>query len=270
MDSKMAAVAPAPVRAQALAQSAQAQPPAALTRQSVTPLYQQIAARLCAEALGGLYEPSGKLPSEAELGARFGVSRITVRLALDQLCAEGTVQRKQGKGTYVARKQVRHALDALRSFHESLLLQGVKAEMRLLSREVLPLPARLQPVFGGAAETALLVRRLHLVDGVPIALGASYLPPQVAQLSWEESAQQSNYALLKRLDGGGVARADVAIGACLADEEQASLLRIDTGSALLTMTRTSCLASGACCDYSTFVIRPERYEFVASCSFPAR
>ncbi|MDC8757460.1 GntR family transcriptional regulator [Janthinobacterium fluminis] len=238
-----------------------------LVRQSVTSLYEQIAAQLRDEALSGLYDPSGKLPSEAQLCARFAVSRITVRLALQQLAQQGTVERKQGKGTYVAGRQVRHGLDAVRSFHDSLLMQGLKPEMRLLSRAVVALPAHLPARFGGQATHALLLERLHLVDGEPIAFGASYLPRQLAALGWEETQRQPNYALLKSLDGHGVARADVAIGARLADRELASVLKVKTGSALLVMTRTSTLLNGDCCDYSVFYIRPERYEFVASCAF---
>lgn len=240
-----------------------------LVRQNVTSLYEQIAVQLREEALSGAYEPSGKLPSEAELCARFKVSRITVRLALGKLADEGTVERKQGKGTYVSGKQVRHGLDALRSFHDSLVMQGLKPEMRLLSKEVVALPEHLRGRFGKKASHCVALRRLHLVDGEPIAVGNSYLPKQVELLSWEETQSQPNYTILKGLDGRGVARADIAIRAQSADAELARVLKVQSGSPLLVMTRTSALPNGDCCDYSTFYIRPERYEFVASCTFQA-
>ena len=238
-----------------------------LVRKNVTSLYEQIAMQLREEALGGRYDPSGKLPSEAELCERFSVSRVTVRLALAKLAEEGTVERKQGKGTYVTGKQVRHGLDALRSFHDSLVMQGLKPEMRLLSKEVVRLPAHLRSRFGKNTTHCLLLQRLHLVDGEPIAFGSSYLPRQVNKLRREEVEHQPNYTLLKSVNGQGVARADIAIRAQLADKELARILKVKTGSALLVMTRTSAFANGTCCDYSTFFIRPERYEFVASCSF---
>jgi GntR family transcriptional regulator len=238
-----------------------------LVRKNVTSLYEQIAMQLREEALGGLYEPSGKLPSEAQLCERFAVSRITVRLALDRLTEEGVVERKQGKGTYVSGKQVRHNLDALRSFHDSLVMQGLKPEMRVLSKEVVPLPAHLRPLFGKKTSHCVLLERLHLADGEPIAIGISYLPKEVDELGREEIASRPNYALLKSLNGEGVARADVAIRAQLADRRLARLLKTKTGSAVLVMTRTSAFRNGECCDHSTFFIRPERYEFVASCRF---
>lgn len=238
-----------------------------LLRHNVTSMYEQIATQLRAEALAGAYEPSGKLPSEAQLGARFAVSRVTVRLALDRLARDGTVERKQGKGTYVAGKQVRHALDALRSFHDSLAMQGLKPSMRLLARELVPLPEHLRGRFGPQVVECVFLQRLHLVDGAPIAIGDSYLPAQVARLDWEATERQPNYAILEQIDGHGVARADIAVGAQLADRRLARLLQVKTGSALLRMTRTSSCANGDCCDQTIFYIRPEHYEFVTSCSF---
>jgi GntR family transcriptional regulator len=93
---------------------------------------------------------------------------------------EGAVERKQGKTTYVAGKRVRHGLDALRSFHDSLVPQGLKPEMRVLSLERVDVPAHLRSSFVGADKGCVLQRRLHFVDGRPIAVGASYLPePEV-------------------------------------------------------------------------------------------
>jgi len=238
-----------------------------LERSNVTSLYQQIATRLREEAMNGAYGATGRLPSEARLCERFGVSRVTVRQALDRLEDEGTVERKQGKGTYVAGKRVRHGLDALRSFHDSLVLQGLEPEMRVLSLERVDVPEHLRQRFVDADGGCVLLRRLHLVDGRPIALGASYLPRAIADLAPDVVARQPNYALLGAIDGNGVAHADIAIRAQAADRDVARILGIKAGSPLLVMTRTSSFPNGDWCDFSTFQICPERYEFFASCTF---
>ena len=240
-----------------------------LIRQNVTSMYEQIANHLREEALGGKFEPSGKLPSEADLMARFGVSRVTVRLALARLDEEGVVEKKQGKGTYVAGKQMRHALDSLRSFHDSLLMQGLKPQMKLLALDLVPVPEELADRLGEKVKQCAFLQRLHLVDGEPIAVGGSYGPEQVAAMDWSDAESLPNYTILKNLDGYGVARADVAVSAQLADRQLAKLLKIKVGSAVLVMKRMSTSVTGDCCDYSIFHIRPERYEFVASCSFAA-
>ena len=227
-----------------------------LIRENAASLYEQIASLLSEEIKQGSFEPSGKLPSEAALWLRFGVRRVTVRLALARLERDGVVERKQGKGTYAAGKQLRHGLDRLRSFHESLLLQGLKAEMRLLSREIVDAP-----------EPCLMLERLHLVDGEPLAVGRSYLPLLLAQVESERMEGRPAYELLKELTGQDVARADLAIKVGEADAALASALEVERGAPLLVMARSSYFADGACCDRSQFYIRPERYEFAISTSF---
>ncbi|KAA6175483.1 GntR family transcriptional regulator [Pseudomonas veronii] len=234
-----------------------------ILRDSTTSLYEQIAHRLLEEIQRGDFEPSGKLPSEAELGERFGVSRVTVRLAVGKLSDDGVVERKQGKGTFVAAKQVRHGLDALRSFHEALLLQGLKPSMQVIGHTLQPVPEALKGLFE-AAHDCLLLERLHFVDDEPIALGRSHLPAELASVVWTDVEHQPIYSILESITGQAVTRADLAIRAQAADASLASTLHVKRGAALLVMERTSYFADGRCCDRTTFFIRPERYAFVLS------
>lgn len=238
-----------------------------LIRENVASLYEQIASLLRDEINQGLYEPSGKLPSEAELGERFKVSRVTVRLALGKLTDERTVERKQGKGTYATGKQLRHGLDHLRSFHESLVMQGLNPEMRLISREIVAVPDQLRALIGNKEKNCLLLQRLHLVGEEPIALGRSFLPAEVESVSWEMTEKKPTYSILEELTGLPVARADLAIKVGKADSVLAKALDLKVDAPLLVMERTSYFPNGACCDYSIFFIRPERYEFVVKTSF---
>lgn len=236
-------------------------------RENPTSLYLQISSLLNEEISSGLYEPSGKLPSEAELVRRFGVSRITVRLALDKLVEEKIVERKQGKGTYVYNKQLRHGLDTLRSFHESLLVQGLKPEMRLLSHQLVDIPETVKVSFDTGMDKGLLIERLHLVDGQPIAFGKSYLPSEISAVSIGDIERQPSYKVIEAITGFQVVRADLAITAELADDRYAKLLEVSIGMPLLVMKRLSYLSNGRCCDHSVFHIRPEHYEFVLSSYF---
>jgi len=243
-----------------------APPHTALSRENPTSLYEQIASRLQEEIEAGVYEPTGRLPSEAQIGARFDVSRVTVRLAVDKLVAEGLVVRRQGKGSYAAGKHVRHGLDTLRSFHESLLQQGLAASMRLLEKRLVTLPSALRQRFA-PAKRGLFVKRLHLVDGEPVAVGFSHLPHQLGSVTWEEMEQQPAYSLLASVTGKAPARADMVIRAQSADESLAETLEVPPGESLLVLERTSHYADGSCCDHACFYIRPERYEFVMSSTF---
>lgn len=209
--------------------------PVTLQRESSTSLYEQIAQQLLQEIQQGAFGATGKLPSEAELVARFGVSRVTIRLALGKLGDDGVVERKQGKGTYVAAQQVRHDLDALRSFHESLLLQGLKPSMRLLDHRLQAVPAELEGLF---ADACVSVERLHFVDDEPIAFAVSYLVGDVEPVDWQEMAEVPLYSLLEQVTGRPVARADIAIRAREADKALAGHLGVKRGTALLVMERT--------------------------------
>ncbi|WP_026145489.1 GntR family transcriptional regulator [Pseudomonas asplenii] len=238
-----------------------------LQRASSTSLYEQIVRQLLHEIQQGHFGADGKLPSEAELMARFAVSRVTIRLALGKLEEDGVVERKQGKGTFVAAQQVRHNLDALRSFHESLLLQGLQPTMSMLGHERIPAPDELHSLFEGQC---VKVERLHWVDQEPIAYACSYLTDQLREVDWQEMAQVPLYSVLERATGQAVTRADMAIRAREADKNLASHLGVKRGTALLVMERTSWFDDDRCCDRTTFFIRPERYAFVLSGVFKSR
>ncbi|MDH2399894.1 GntR family transcriptional regulator [Bradyrhizobium sp. SSUT18] len=233
-----------------------------LVRENATALYQQIADRLRREIADGRFEPSGRLPSEAEIGARFDVSRVTVRLALEELDRDGLIDRKKGKGTFVAGKQVRHELNVLRSFHETLRRQGLNATMRVTALRVVATPAGLRPLFGSARRECLLLQRLHLIDGEPIALGRSYLRTDKSDLKRADIERTPTYSVVAAIAGTPVIQARMELGAQIAGEELAKALNTEAGAALLTMERTSYFRDGACAEHSTFFIRPERYKFV--------
>jgi GntR family transcriptional regulator len=224
-----------------------------MQRDAPTSLYAQIAAALRQDIAAGRFEPSGRLPSEAELRTRFDVSRVTVRLALAALERDGLIDRRKGKGTFTSGKQVRHALDTLRSFHESLKLQGFRAEIRLIKTGLDADP--------GGASLSFRVERLHLADGKPIAVGVSRLPSALNDLDWSALADRPLYAVFEEELGVTLERAEFAVGLGMADASLANLLEITVGQPLLTLERTSFDAEGRCVDHSIFHIRPERYQF---------
>lgn len=232
-----------------------------VVRDNATALYRQIADRLRDEIAARLFEPSGRLPTESEIGARFGVSRVTVRLALDRLEADGLIERRKGKGTFTVGKRVQHPLDRLRSFHESLRLQGLDAEMRPLSAEMVVTPPDLREDFG---LRCLEVCRLHLVDGEPVALGRSLLPQALEPVDWQAAGHKPIYGILQDIVGKPVGGADIEVKAAAADAEVAVALGLPVGAPVLVMDRRSVFAGGGCADRSVFHIRSERYSFILS------
>lgn len=234
-----------------------------LVRENMTSLYRQIADTLQQEIAAGHYQPSGKLPSESALEARFSVSRVTVRLALKTLTEQGIVERKQGKGTYVSGKKVAHGINVMRSFHESLKQQGLNASMRLLAKEQIPTPEPLLTLFE-MARSLTFISRLHLVDNEPIAVGYSHFLAFPHALSWKETEQEPTWALLEKATQRAISRSDIAIRLDFADKALAEVLGIAKNSPLFLLERTSWFENGPCAESSRFFIRPERYEFTLS------
>jgi GntR family transcriptional regulator len=235
-----------------------------LDRDNVTALYAQIAELLKQQIGAGAYEPSGRLPSEQELVQRYGVSRVTVRLALGALEEQRLVERKQGKGTYALGKRIRHGLDTLVSFHQTLKNMGLAARIRFISQQRVALPAALRSHWCEAGSECLSVARLHLVDDEPIALGASRLPLALESCEWQARDLPPIYLLIESRLNLQIARADIAVRADAADAETAKQLRIPLHSPVLVMERHSFASDGRCCDHTLFHIRPERYEFILS------
>ncbi|MDN7179388.1 GntR family transcriptional regulator [Caballeronia sp. SEWSISQ10-4 2] len=235
-----------------------------LIRENVTSLYEQIAETLREEIELGSYEPSGKLPSEAELSERFDVSRVTVRLAIGKLAAEKLVDRKQGKGTFATAKRLQHRLDVLRGFYDSLARQGVEPHMALLRMQERDTPAALRGVFGPDVRTCVYIERLHSVGGEPVALAQTYLLPEARTVSREQVANTPSYEILESLPGWHIERADMSISAAAASADIARCLAVSKHAPLLVMKRTTYLTNGRACESTVFHIRPERYEFIVS------
>src|SRR5690606_23529215 len=95
------------------------------------PLYSQVEQALAREIAAGERVPGDRLPSEDELAARFGVSRITIRKAVEGLVARGRLEIRRGKGTYVAEPRIRQELTELSGFVEDMQALGRTPSARL-------------------------------------------------------------------------------------------------------------------------------------------
>jgi GntR family transcriptional regulator len=233
-----------------------------ITRHNITPLYAQIADELRKQIHLGSYEPSGLLPSEASLGAQFEVSRVTVRLAIGQLVQQGLVERQRGKGTFVKGKRLQHGLNTLRGFHDALVLQGLATDMKLLTVERRQLTKALRADMRTRRPNGLFVRRLHSVQGIPIAIASTHLPPDSVDLTRAQLAEHSSYAAIETLLGWRIERARLTIRLEAVSPAAEKYLAMKAGANAMILERTSYLADNRACEHTVFEIRPEGFEFV--------
>lgn len=145
---------------------------------STVPLYRQLSELLRSQVLSGEFTPGQRLPSEAQLGEKFGISRITIRQALGNLEREGIVTRVPGKGTFVAEHPSQiEGLPRLSSFSEDAAAAGRTAGYRLLDVGIREIPAPVQQALALSTPQAFVVERVLLADNAPVGVHRSHVPP---------------------------------------------------------------------------------------------
>jgi GntR family transcriptional regulator len=233
-----------------------------------TPLYHQIYLILRDKIRDEVYADGAALPSEQQLMAQYGVSRITAKRALDELAADGLVVRARGRGTRVRfsppAPPIRASVEGLL---ENLLTMGLKTEVVLLDFDYVPatpeVAAALECAAGKTVQRAVRVRRIkgepfsHLTTHVPEAIGRTY--------SRSDLASKPLLSLLERM-GVEVSRAEQTISAKLADAQVATHLGVDIGSALLKISRVVRDQSGRPVEFITGLYRPDRYQYTMQLS----
>ena len=147
----------------------------ALHADSASPLYRQLMQRIRADIASGVYAVHSRIPSEAELGETYQVSRVTVRKALAELTSEGLLHRMQGKGTYVCAPRLKSNLREITSFHEACLMMGCTANTRVISNGVVQGEESIRQKLEADTDEVVEIVRLRLADaGGPDGLA---LPP---------------------------------------------------------------------------------------------
>ncbi|MFC7327556.1 GntR family transcriptional regulator [Marinactinospora rubrisoli] len=200
------------------------------------------------------------IPSERELGVRYGLSRMTVRQTIDHLVAEGKLYRVPGKGTFVARPKIEMSL-RLASFTEDMRARGFVPGSRDLARRVDPASGHLARLFGVQPGAPVHhIERLRTADGEPMAIERSNIPVAVAPgLAGRPLAGRSLYELLEEEYGVLLDSGEQTIEAGLCDPADARLLGLPPGSAVLLLQRRS-FAAGACVEVAISTYRADRYQ----------
>lgn len=161
-----------------------------LDSESASPLYQQVFEVIKGKIETGRYPAHSQIPTESELSRMYGVGRITVRRAIEELVNEGYLTKRQGRGTFVtAPKMVRkvHQKDDVQSFTDACNENGMRAGARLISCSPVKADDVLASFFNIAPGSDLiLVNRLRTADGIPVLLENNYYPSHGFEFLYEE------------------------------------------------------------------------------------
>ncbi len=234
----------------------------ALDARSPQPLYLQLHRALRKSIDGGELKPDDALPSERQLAADLGISRITVRKAIDALISEGRLVSRQGAGNFVTSPaRIDKNFAKLTSFSEDMRARGHEPRSEWLKRaagRVTPDEAMKLGVSPGTHVWRL--HRLRFADEHPMAL--EYATVLTSALPSPDAVRDSLYAVLDA-SGKRPVRALQRLTALLLDEEQARLLQTEPDSAGLLVERIGYGPAGPALELSQSIYRGDTYDFVA-------
>jgi DNA-binding GntR family transcriptional regulator len=235
-------------------------PSIVINRSSPVPLYFQVAEQLERAIVDGELAPGDRIANEVTMASDLGLSRPTMRQAIQLLVDKGLLVRKRGVGTQVVHGQIRRPVE-LTSLHDDLQRAGqtphteVLACQRVESDEPVAQELRLS-----TGSLVWSLERLRFVGDEPLALLHNYLPVDILDLEAVDLAASGLYECLRQA-GIQLRVANQQIGARRAEAREARLLGERRGSPLLTMARTAFDSTGRAVEYGTHVYRPERYTF---------
>lgn len=224
-----------------------------------TPLYIQLASRLKELIYSAFFQVNEALPSERSLCEALGISRVTTRRAVDLLCKQGLLERRHGSGTYITLR-LEQPLTRLTNFSEELRQRGFTPGSKWLSRSIATANSEeiLSLGLSPSSQVARL-KRLRTADKVVMAIETSTVPS--VYLPDPKKVTHSLYGHLEELQHAPV-RALQHIRAVNATAEQARMVQIKTGAAMLLITRVAYLANGAAVELTHSYCRNDYYDFV--------
>lgn len=228
-----------------------------IDRSSPIPLYHQLAEQLSAAIRDGQLEPGDPFENEMAMCQRLGLSRPTVRRAIQEMVDQGLLVRRRGVGTTVANRKV-HRRFELSSLFDELKRAGREPRTAVLHLELVREPRAAVSLDLDEGTELLSVIRLRLVEDKPLALLHNWLPPEYSDLTRDELEATGLYDAL-RTRGAKPVVARQSIGARMPTTTERRHLGLRGGQPVLTMTRMAFDVAGKAVEFGDHSYRAEDY-----------
>lgn len=216
-----------------------------LNNDSAEPLYRQLEALLKSDIESGEFPAGSKLPTENELVELYHVSRVTVRKALDGLSQQGYLERRSGKGTFVAEEKLQRTLDGVTSFSEMCQEIGCVPGSKTIRRSIELASEKEAEKLGISEDSQILViERIRYVDGHPLVLEITKFTEDFIFLMNEDLTDCSLYDLLDRKKGIRFTQSVKMVDIVYANAHEAKYLEIAKGCPLLRIESVAKDAAG--------------------------
>jgi GntR family transcriptional regulator len=208
-----------------------------LDKNSPIPLYYQLVEAIRDRIGAGDLKPGEQLAGERELGEHYGISRMTVRQALQFLVREEALTTRQGLGTFVAEPKLTYDALHVLGFSEDMLRRGAAASSRVIEQtRLVPPPSVARQLALPPADRVVKIVRLRLSDGVPMLLETVFVPAQrFAGLEWMDLSNQSLYRLMQEHYGVRLGGSKHTLEAVQANDYECDLFGIVIGQPMILL-----------------------------------
>lgn len=224
-------------------------------------IYKSIADRLRIRLNSADYSIGSQLPSEVRLADEFGVSRMTIRKAVDLLLGWGLVERRHGSGTYVVKKDVHHETTNLTGFIEVMRNQGKEVITEVLEFVVMAAPPAIASLLRiNINERIYYSRRVRFVEGKPLMVEDSYMPLKLFSNLSVAHLEGSKFSYIENECHIKVSGNYESLTPVLADKNMAKLLYIKELTPILRITSLSYSDSGEFVNYSVMFRNTSEYQ----------
>jgi GntR family transcriptional regulator len=227
-------------------------------------LYSRVESVLAGEIADRVLKVGDQLPTEDILIARFEVSRITIRRAIQNLVGRGLVEIRRGKGTFVAAPKMTQELTQLSGFVEDMHAAGRKPTARVIGKEVVTADTTVASHLAlTKGERVVRIRRVRLADGVPLSFDETFLPLEIGKKIITNNLKvEPIFSLLERKYDIPLIEAEYKLEAVAAEAEVASALRVRQGSPIFRIERTSYTRGNRPVDYEKLYYRGDLVRFM--------
>jgi GntR family transcriptional regulator len=228
------------------------------------PLYAQVENVIIDRISDGSLPPGTRLPSEDDLVQEYTVSRTTIRAAIQSLVQRGLVEIRRGKGTFVTQPKITQELTELTGFVEDMQALGRHAKAKLLDQRVVAANQVVARQLALSQGTPVVrIQRIRLADAIPLSFDETYLPKQLGDKVMADNLEtEPIFSLLEQKYRTPLVEAEYRLEAVCADPTVATALRIDVGSPIFLIERTSYSIGHRPVDYEKLHYRGDQIRFV--------
>ncbi len=229
------------------------------------PLYAQIQEILTNEIHEGIYKVDDTIPTETQLQDMFGVSRMTVRQAIEGLVNAGLVVKERSKGTRVVEPKINESLNEITGFTEEMTRRNLNFKIHSIQVSIIHADENIAEALGiQMNQNVMKLERVYHVSGKPLAAMCSYLPASLQMSIDEQVYNGSLYAYLQKEKGIKISRVIETLEVGYADDILSNQLQVKKGEALLKRSKISFDQYGNKVEYVIANYHPNRYKYTVT------